>query len=72
VVQDGRESLQSCIQYFKDLSQKAKVLQKQGLAPSAIRDEIFGRETVLAEPTEGDFSAENMIRAVLRADIQAI
>jgi hydroxyacylglutathione hydrolase len=70
VVQDGRESLQSCIQYFKDLSQRAKELQKQGLSPGAIRDEIFGRETVLAEPTEGDFSAENMIRAVLRADIE--
>jgi len=69
VVQDGRESLQSCIQYFKNLSQRAKELQKQGLSPGAIRDEIFGRETVLAEPTEGDFSAENMIRAVLRADI---
>jgi len=70
VVQDGRESLQSCIQYLKDLSQRAKELHKQGLSPGAIRDEIFGRETVLAGPTEGDFSAENMVRAILRADIE--
>ena len=69
VVQDGREALQSCIAYFKDLSLKAKRLEKQGLSTGAIRDRIFGRETVLAGITEGDVSAENMIRAVLRAKI---
>ena len=67
VVQDGREALQSCIAYFKDLSLKAKRLEKQGLSTGAIRDRLFGRETVLAGITEGDVSAENMIRAVLRA-----
>jgi len=69
VINDGRRAMRTCIQYFKDLSHQAKELQKQGLSPGAIRDKIFGRETILAEPTEGDFSAENMIRAVLRADI---
>jgi glyoxylase-like metal-dependent hydrolase (beta-lactamase superfamily II) len=67
VVQDGREALQSCIAYLKDLSLKAKRLEKQGLSTGAIRDRLFGRETVLAGITEGDVSAENMIRAVLRA-----
>jgi glyoxylase-like metal-dependent hydrolase (beta-lactamase superfamily II) len=69
VVQDGREALQSCIAYLEDLSQKAKQLGKQGLSASAIRDKLFGRETVLAGITEGDVSAENMIRAALRAKI---
>ncbi len=69
VIQDGREALQSCIAYFKDLSQKAKQLEKQGLSAGAIRDKIFGRETVLAGISEGDVSAENMIRAALRAQI---
>ena len=69
VVQDGREALQSCIEYFKDLSLKAKRLEKQGLSTGAIRDRLFGRETVLAGITEGDVSAENMVRAVLRAKI---
>jgi len=67
VVQDGREALQSCIAYLKDLSLKAKRLEKQGLSAGAIRDQLFGRETVLAGLTEGQLSAENMIRAVLRA-----
>ena len=69
VVQDGREALRACIAYLKDLSLKAKRLEKQGLSASAIRDQLFGRETILAEISEGDISAENMIRAVLRAKI---
>jgi glyoxylase-like metal-dependent hydrolase (beta-lactamase superfamily II) len=69
VVQDGRETLRACIAYLKDLSLKAKQLAKQGLSASAIRDQLFGRETILAGITEGDVSAENMVRAVLRAKI---
>ena len=67
VVQDGREALRACIAYLKDLSLKAKRLEKQGLSAGAIRDQLFGRETVLAGLTEGQLSAENMIRAALRA-----
>jgi len=66
---DGRAALTTCIRYLRDLSRRAKELQGQRLDAPAIRDEIFGRETSLAGPSEGDFSAENMIRAVLRADI---
>ena len=69
VVRDGREALRACIAYLKDLSLKAKQLAKQGLSASAIRDQIFGRETVLAGITEGDVSAENMVRSALRARI---
>ena len=69
VIQDGREALRACIAYLKDISVKAKQLQNQGFSVSAIRDQIFGRETVLAGITEGDVSAENMVRAVLRASI---
>jgi glyoxylase-like metal-dependent hydrolase (beta-lactamase superfamily II) len=69
VVRDGRETLRACIAYLKDLSQEAKRLARQGLSISAIRDQLFGRETILAGISEGDISAENMIRAVLRAEI---
>ena len=69
VVPNGREALRACIAYLKDLSIKAKQLKNQGLSTSAIRDQIFGRETVLAGITEGDVSAENMVRAILEAKI---
>jgi len=66
---DGRAALTACIRYLRDLSRRAKELQGQGRDAPAIRDEIFGRETSLVGMSEGDFSAENMIRAVLRADM---
>lgn len=67
VVQDGRNALQACIEYFQDLSQRAKQLEKKGLSISAIRDELLGRESSLVRLTDGQFSSENLIRAVLRA-----
>ncbi len=69
IVPNGREALRACMAYLRDLSLRAKGLQRQGLDAPAIRDVIFGRETSLAVVSEGDFSAENMIRAVLRADL---
>jgi len=69
VVQDGRESLQSCIAYLRESSQRAKELKKQGLSITAIRDKLFGRESILAELSDGDISAENMVRGLLRARI---
>ncbi len=68
VVPDGREALKSCIAYLKELTQKSKNLAKQGLSAGAIRDKLFGRETVLAGLTEGDVSTENMVQAALRAE----
>ena len=67
VVHDGRKALQSCIEYFQDLSQRARQLEKKGFSISVIRDELFGRESSLAGFTDGQFSSENLIRAVFRA-----
>lgn len=69
IVPDGRGALRACMEYLRDLSRRARELQRQGLDAPAIRDAIFGRETSLAGVTEGDFSAENMVCAVLRADL---
>jgi len=69
VVQDGREALQACVDYLRDLSRKAKELDARGLVTSAIRERLFGEESELAGPTDGQFSSENLIRAVVGADI---
>jgi glyoxylase-like metal-dependent hydrolase (beta-lactamase superfamily II) len=66
VVQDARRALQSCIEYFRGLSQRAKQLEKKGHSIEAIRDGIFERESRFAGFTDGQFSSENLIRAVLR------
>ena len=69
VVQDGCRALQSCVDYLQDLSQKAKQLEKQGLSTSAIRDRLLGGESHFAAATDGEMSSENLVRAVLRAQI---
>ena len=69
IVPDGRNALQECVAHFRDLSKKAKQLEKEGLSAAAIRDKIFGRESSLAAPTDGQFSSENLVRSALRAQI---
>jgi len=69
IVQDGREALQACVDYLRELSRKAKELDARGLGTGAIRERLFGEESDLAGPTDGQFSSENLIRAVLAADI---
>ena len=69
VVQDGRKALHTCIKYFQDLSKRAKRLKGKGLNVSAIRDEIFGQECPFPQLTNDQFSSENLIRAVLRAQV---
>jgi len=69
IIPNGREALRACMTYLRDLSHRARELQKEGLDAPAIRDAVFGRETSLVGVSEGDFSAENMVRALLRADL---
>jgi glyoxylase-like metal-dependent hydrolase (beta-lactamase superfamily II) len=66
VVEDGREALQACVDYIQSLSQSATILEKQGLSPSAMVNQLFGRESVLAGLTDGHISSENVVRALLR------
>ncbi len=69
VVEDGREALQSCVDYLRELSREAKELRAEGLGTGAIRERLLGEESELAGPTDGQFSSENLISAVLAADI---
>jgi glyoxylase-like metal-dependent hydrolase (beta-lactamase superfamily II) len=66
VVEDGREALQACIEYIHRLSEKAATLKRQGLSTSAMVNQLFGRESVLAGLTEGHISSENVVRSLLR------
>jgi len=66
VVEDGRAALESCIDHIHSLSREAKALEGQGLSPDAMVNRLFGRESVLAELTDGHISSENVVRALLR------
>jgi glyoxylase-like metal-dependent hydrolase (beta-lactamase superfamily II) len=66
VLDDGRAALQSCIGYIRGLSERVRALERQGLSTSAMVNQLFGRESVLAGLTEGHISSENVVRALLR------
>jgi hydroxyacylglutathione hydrolase len=69
VVEDGKAALQSCIDYIHGLSERARALERQGLSTSAIVNQLFRRESVLAGLTDGHISSENVVRALLRSEI---
>lgn len=68
IIEDGRQALRVCIEYFEDLSRRAQDLEKRGLSLAAIRDELLGGESNFAQLTGGHYSSENLIRAALRAE----
>jgi hydroxyacylglutathione hydrolase len=68
VVEDGKEALQSCIDYLHSLSQRAKALERQGHSASDLVHQLFRRESVLARLTDGHISSENVVRALLRSE----
>ncbi len=70
VIEDGRQALQSCIEYIRGLSQRAKALEGQGLSASDLVHQLFRRESVLAGLTDGHISSENVVRALLRSEIR--
>jgi len=69
IVEDGRKALESCVAYFEDLVRKAQDLERRGLSPAAICDDLFGGESHFARLTGGHYSSENLIRAALRVQL---
>jgi glyoxylase-like metal-dependent hydrolase (beta-lactamase superfamily II) len=69
IVQDGRSALRSRIEYYQKLARRARQLEKKGLSVVAIRDELFGGESPIAEATGGDISSEHLVEALLSAEI---
>jgi len=68
VVGDGRAALKACVEYLQDLARKAKELRGQGLSTADITERLLGGESFFASVTDGEFSRENLVRAVLKAD----
>jgi len=68
VVEDGREALQSCIDYIQGLSRRVRELERRGYSIGDMVNQLFGRESVLAGLTDGHISSENVVRALLRRE----
>jgi glyoxylase-like metal-dependent hydrolase (beta-lactamase superfamily II) len=66
IVEDGRKALEECAGYLRALSRKAKDLQAQGRTVQEIMSALLGGERPRAQRTNGQFTAENLIRSVLK------
>jgi glyoxylase-like metal-dependent hydrolase (beta-lactamase superfamily II) len=68
IVENGRETLKSYIEYLKKLSCRAKALRSQGQTIQEIITSIFGGEHQRAQMTDGQYTTENLIRSVLKME----
>ena len=65
-IEDGRKTLQTCVDYFSELACKAKEMEKAGSTPDDIVVRIFGGENAFAELTNGQFSTYNLVHSLLK------
>lgn len=63
---DGLKHLHKKIEYLEELKDKILEMHRQGLSPEAIRKRLFGRESLIAWLTGGDFSAINLVNGFLK------
>ena len=68
IIPDGRKALLSCAGYLEELGDQVRSLADDGLAPSEIRERIFGTGSSLAALTGGHFSSDNLIASLFRPD----
>jgi glyoxylase-like metal-dependent hydrolase (beta-lactamase superfamily II) len=69
IEEDGRRALQSSIEHFGSLYNRAKDLHCHGLGLSEIVDELLGGESVFDRITNGQYSSANLVRLLLSADL---
>lgn len=65
ILEHARERLARKIQWWEDLAGQARELRGRGLSVSRISRRLLGRNGFLSYASFGDFSHENLIRALL-------
>ncbi len=66
VVSNAKAALERKIAYWEELGEKVIKLYEEGIEPEEIRERLLGKETVLYEPTEGDFGKINLINSFIQ------
>jgi len=62
---EGRSAVRAYLDHLARLQARVQELKEKGFSPEAIRDEIFQRESRLAELTGGHFSILNLVRQLM-------
>jgi len=68
IVEDGRRALRDCIEYLRNLSCRAKALERDGRTVPEIVCELFGKEHAFAALSNGQYTTENLVRSVLKME----
>lgn len=66
IVNNAREAVNRKIAYWESLQKQVLKLNAQGITTDTIRNTVLGPESVLYEPTEGDFGKINLVKSILR------
>lgn len=66
ILERPRAKLLDTVDHFERLREKALRLQEKGLSPRRIRQRLMGPEPALTYVSLGGFSAENLVRGLLR------
>lgn len=67
VLPQGRQSLESLLEYLQSKVQQIRNYAQQGWSVEEMRDTIFGGESRMASVTNGQFSVDHLIQSALRA-----
>lgn len=65
VVNNARQAVEAKIAYWEELGTKIRELYSKKLGIDEIRERLLGKETMLFEPTEGDFAKSNLVKSFL-------
>ena len=66
IIEDGRGTLEKCIDCLENFSIKVKNLKDRGYTVEGIIRDIFGGKHDFAQLTNGQYTTENLVRSVLR------
>ena len=62
---EGQRHLETKLQYLEELGERILSLHKQGLSPTRIRRQVFGRELPIRYVTLGHFSGQRLVDSYL-------
>jgi glyoxylase-like metal-dependent hydrolase (beta-lactamase superfamily II) len=68
IIPDGRQALEDCVQYFKEIADQARCLADRGMSIEEIRAELFGEGSSLGALTGGHFSTDNLVASLLKME----
>ncbi|HOP61795.1 MAG TPA: MBL fold metallo-hydrolase [Spirochaetota bacterium] len=69
VIEDGRKSLNECVENLNALGKKVREMSGKGKSPEEIMTALFGGEHSFSQLTNGQFSTLNLVKSILEVSL---